>query len=113
MSILQTTLYDLLGGSTVLDKKNNVLKSLFITNVDQFGVEIEAEPYDDAYNTNHIDQTMEKVVRIINRRESAIFKALQHEYGENICHISITFFDDMTVCGGCTKYQYVDAKVNY
>ena len=25
MSVLQTTLYDLLGGSTVLDKKNNVL----------------------------------------------------------------------------------------
>jgi len=113
MSVLQTTLYDLLGGSTVLDKKNNVLKSLFITNVDQFGVEIEAEPYDDAYDTDHMDETMEKVVRIINHREVAIFKALRREYGENIDCMSITFFDDMTVCGGCTKYLYVDAKVNY
>ena len=66
-------------------------------------MEVEAEPYDDAYNTNHIDETMEKITRILDRREKAIFKALSKGAGREIEVISITFFDDISVCGGCNK----------
>ncbi|MGM8140053.1 hypothetical protein [Enterococcus italicus] len=98
-----TSIYEVLGGNNKKDKKSNVLKSLFIVESRGSVVEIEAEPYDDAYNTNHIDDTMGKITRVLDRREKAIFKALSKEAGREIEVISITFFDDMSVCGGCTK----------
>lgn len=97
------SIYEVLGGNNKKDIKRNVLKSLFIVDLRGTTVEIEAEPYDDAYNTNHIDDTMEKIARILDRREKAIFKALSKEAGKEIEVISITFFDDMSVCGGCNK----------
>ena len=98
-----TSIYEVLGGNNKRDPKNNVMKSLFIIRFRGNVVEIEAEPYDNAYNTNHIDDTMEKITRILDRREKAIFKALSKEAGREIEVISITFLDDMSVCGGCNK----------
>ena len=98
-----TSIYEVLGGNNKKDIKRNVLKSLFIVGLRGATVEIEAEPYDDAYNTNHIDDTMEKITRILDRREKAIFESLSKGAGREIEVISITFFDDMSVCGGCNK----------
>lgn len=98
-----TSIYEVLGGNNKRDLKNNVMKSLFIIRFRGNIAEVEAEPYDDAYNTNQIDDTMEKITRILDRREKTIFKALSKESGREIEVISITFFDDMSVCGGCTK----------
>lgn len=95
-------LYNILGGN-IHDNKNNVLKSLFIVNVANGTVEIEAEPYDDAYNLNDVDATIDKICRLLDKREKSIFKSLARYYQTDIERLEITFFDDMSVCGGAIK----------
>lgn len=96
-------IYELLGGDRH-DIKNNVLKSLFIIGIDGDTVDIEAEPYDDAYDTSDMTKTMKKISRIVDRREKAIFKHLHLLYGKEIRCLSITFFDEWGVYGYITKY---------
>lgn len=96
------TLYELLGGDRH-DKKNSVLKSLFILGIDKDTVEIEAEPYDNTYDTTDMIETIKKVGRILDRREKAIFNHLTPFFGKEIQCLSIIFFDEWRVYGYATK----------
>lgn len=106
------TIYELLGGNKH-DDKNNVLKSLFIMNIQENIVEIEAEPYDNSYDTNDMVRTIEKICRILDRREKAIFKNLNQSFKTEIDCLSIIFFDDMRIYGGATKFLNHTCKINY
>lgn len=106
------TLYELLGGD-ISDKKNSVLKSLFIINIDKDTVDIEAEPYDTTYNTNDMIETIKKVGRILDRRERAIFSRLTTFCGRKIQCLSITFFDEWRVYGYATKYLGETCQIGY
>lgn len=106
------TLYELLGGDRH-DKKNSVLKSLFIIGIDKDTVDIEAEPYDNTYDTNDMIETIRKVGRILDRREKAIFNQLTPFCGREIQCLSITFFDEWTVYGSITKYLGETCQIGY
>lgn len=105
-------IYELLGGDRH-DTKNNVLKSLFIIGINGDTVDIEAEPYDDAYDTSDMTKTMKKISRILDRREKAIFKHLHLLYGKEIRCLSITFFDEWRVYDGAYKYLGEACQIGY
>ena len=67
------TLFSLLDGDNN-DTRNNILKSLYILEVHKGSAIFECEPYDYAYNTNKMDNTLEKICRVIDKREKVIFK---------------------------------------
>lgn len=96
------SIYEILGGDR-RSEKNDVLKSLFITGISGSTVEIEAEPYDDAYNFKNMDATIDKICRILDRREKTVFKKINNFFGTEVDTLSITFFDDFSVYGGATK----------
>lgn len=107
------TLFEIFGGDLDTDRRNNILKSLTINELKNGCVSIEAEPYDDAYNTEKMDETTTKICNLLDRREKSIFKALRRYYGVDVDTISITFFDAWTTYGGCTKYLGEKAMMSF
>lgn len=107
------TLFEMLGGNLNTDNRNNVLKSLSVVEVENSTAVIEAEPYDYAYDTEKMDETTTKIYKLLDRREKSIFKALNQHYNVDIDTIVITFFDEGTTYGGCTKYLGKKAMMSY
>lgn len=96
------TLYELLDGKEN-DDSNNILKSVFFLEETQGTVVVECEPYDNAYDTKKIDDTVAKICRVIDKREKVIFKRLVQVCGCEINSLSFTFYDEMSVYSGGTK----------
>lgn len=105
-------LFRLLGGKKY-DDRNNILKSVFLLEESQGTVVVECEPYDNAYNTEKIDDTVAKICRVIDKREKAIFKRLSQICDHEINNLSFTFYDDMSVYSGGTKFLGKKMTTNF
>ena len=88
------TLFNLLNGDNN-DDKNNILKSLYILEV------------------NKRDKTLEKICRVIDKREKVIFKKIQAECGQEVDCLLFTFYDDMSVYAGGTKVIGKNMTINF
>lgn len=106
------TLFNLLNGDNN-DDKNNILKSLYILEVNKGHAIFDCEPYDYAYNTNKMDKTLEKICRVIDKREKVIFKKIQAECGQEVDCLLFTFYDDMSVYAGGTKVIGKNMTINF
>lgn len=106
------TLFNLLNGDNN-DDRNNILKSIYILEVQEGSAIFECEPYDYAYNTNKMDNTLEKICRVIDKREKVIFKKIQAKCGQEVDCLLFTFYDDMSVYAGGTKVIGKNMTINF
>src|SRR5699024_261657 len=70
---LQDTLHGILNCKC---SGNCILKSLYVDEVKNGKAYITAEPYDDAFRQNQIEETIQKIKRIMWKRKKSIWQAL-------------------------------------
>lgn len=88
---LAKSMHEILGGR-LNDGRNNILKSPQLTKADKDFALFVAEPYDDAFKTNHMDNVWEsydRLERTVRRRRKKLFEAL------GVTRINVTVYDDM------------------
>ena len=85
---LQNTMHGVLNCKC---KGNCILKSLHVDELYNNTAFITVEPYDDAFNQNQVDDTVERIKRILLKRNKAIYKSL------NVSSISVTVYDQWTM----------------
>lgn len=85
---LKETLHGLLNCNC---KGNCLLKSLHVTEIYRDTAIVDVEPFDDAFNQNQIEETIDKIKRTLLRRKKAIHKVLGVE------ELTVTVYDEWTM----------------
>ena len=85
---LQNTLHGILNCEC---KGNCILKSLHIDEIYNDSAFITVEPFDDAFNQNQVEETIDKIKRVVWRRREQIWAMLDVE------SVSVTVYDEWTM----------------
>lgn len=85
---LQNTLHGILNCKC---KGNCILKSLHIDEIYNDSAFITVEPFDDAFNQNQVEETIDKIKRVVWRRRNQIWAMLDVE------SVSVTVLDEWTM----------------
>ena len=85
---LQDTLHGILNCKC---SGNCILKSLYVDEVENGRAYITAEPYDDAFRQNQIEETIQKIKRIMWKRKKSIWQAL------DVYTVTVTVYDEWTM----------------
>ncbi|WP_020007383.1 hypothetical protein [Salinicoccus albus] len=85
---LQDTLHGILNCKC---KGNCILKSLHVDKIENHTAYITVEPYDDAFNQNQVDDTIQRIKRIMWKRKKAIWQSL------DVHSVSVTIYDEWTM----------------
>lgn len=93
--LLAKSIHEILGGK-LDDSRNNILKSPQLNKIEDDFALFVAEPYDEAFKTNNLDNAWEsydRLERTVRRRKKKLFKVL------GVNRISVTVYDDMQMLG--------------
>lgn len=85
---LQNTLHGILNCQC---KKNCLLKSLYVDEIYNDCAFITVEPFDGAFNPNDVEGTINRIKRMLLKRNKKIYKTLK------VSRLSVTVYDEWTM----------------